>query len=285
MTVLPFGRSGVISGVDARPRPGARGDDGRRDHPLGLRRRDLQPDQLRQPVDDRGNIALQFPESSGLAVNVLIALGPRAVRDHAAGQHGRPRSSSPRQQRAVRRPSPRRHTQTGRRDAARRPAGRRDAAASCPRWAPWAVLGVGASSSRPCCSLAAGFSVGLFVVATVDPVACAAYLRLVARGRGPAQGDGPAGDRCVTVAFALAMIPLRLAARTRSSSNGPARFDVEFFTESLRGVDRRGRRRLPRDRRHADHHRRSRRSSSVPIGMLAAIYLHEYGGGAAGAGR
>ncbi len=38
---------------DARPRARARGDDGRRDPPLGLGRRHLQPDRLRQPVDDR----------------------------------------------------------------------------------------------------------------------------------------------------------------------------------------------------------------------------------------
>ena len=53
LTVFPYARSGHRRGRDARPRPRARRDDGGRDRPLGQRRRHLQPDQQRQPLDDR----------------------------------------------------------------------------------------------------------------------------------------------------------------------------------------------------------------------------------------
>ena len=75
MTVLPFGKSSVISGVDARPRPGARRDDGGDDHPLRLRHRHLQPDQLRQPLDDRRQHRPRLPRVLGPRVNTLIASG------------------------------------------------------------------------------------------------------------------------------------------------------------------------------------------------------------------
>ena len=61
--------------LDARPRPGARGDDGRRDHPLGLGRGDVNLISSDNPSTVAANIALQFPESSGISVNVLIASG------------------------------------------------------------------------------------------------------------------------------------------------------------------------------------------------------------------
>ena len=43
--------------------------------PLGLRGDHLRPDQPENPSTIAANIALQFPESSGIDVNVLIATG------------------------------------------------------------------------------------------------------------------------------------------------------------------------------------------------------------------
>ena len=75
MTVLPVRQILDHQRRHARPRPGARGDDGGDDHPLGLRHRHLQPDQPGEPSTIAANIALDFPESSGLAINTLIASG------------------------------------------------------------------------------------------------------------------------------------------------------------------------------------------------------------------
>ena len=53
MAVLPFGRSGHHRRLDARARARAGRDDGRDDHPVGVRRGHLQPDLVGQPLDDR----------------------------------------------------------------------------------------------------------------------------------------------------------------------------------------------------------------------------------------
>ena len=60
-TVLPFGKLVGDLRRDARPRPGARRDDGGGDHPLRLRRRQLQPDQPGEPLDDRRQHRPQLP--------------------------------------------------------------------------------------------------------------------------------------------------------------------------------------------------------------------------------
>ena len=61
--------------VDARPWSSPWRDHGRDDHPLGLRDRHVQRDRLSNPSTIAANIALDFPESSGLAVNALVATG------------------------------------------------------------------------------------------------------------------------------------------------------------------------------------------------------------------
>ena len=49
LSVLPYARSGIVSAVDARPRPRAGRDDGGRDGALRQRRRHVEPDLLHQP--------------------------------------------------------------------------------------------------------------------------------------------------------------------------------------------------------------------------------------------
>ena len=123
-----------------------------------------------------------------------------------------------------------------------------------PSWAPWAILG-GTAVVVGGGLLLAGRGVGLAVAATA--VVYAGRVSDLAGGRGPAQGDDRLVTVLVTTAFLIAMIPL-VSVIVTVLANGLARFDVEFFTNSMRGVGRGGRRWLPRDRRHPDHHRRWR---------------------------
>ena len=76
LTVLPFGKLGDHQRLDARPRPRARRDDGRRDHALGLRRRHLQPDRLRRTRRrSRRTSRSTSPSPPASTVNTLIASG------------------------------------------------------------------------------------------------------------------------------------------------------------------------------------------------------------------
>ena len=73
--VLPFGRSGIVA-PHAGPRPRARRDDRRRAGALRFRRHHVQPDQLgATPTRSPPTSPSTFPESSGIAVNALIASG------------------------------------------------------------------------------------------------------------------------------------------------------------------------------------------------------------------
>ena len=116
----------------------------------------------------------------------------------------------------------------------------------------------------------------LAVVATAVVYALAVYLtsRVV-------EGPRKATDRLVTVvvrtAFLIAMVPLVSVIYT-VVANGIARFDVEFFTYSMRNVVGEG---------GGIYHAiigtliitALATLISVPIGMLTAIYLVEYGRG------
>ena len=101
-------------------------------------------------------------------------------------------------------------------------------------------------------------------------------LRLVALGRGLAPGQGPAHDLEIASAFVLAMVPLVSLLYT-VVSKGIDRFDVAFFTETARGVIGEGGGAI-----HAIVGTLIITGVatviSVPIGIMAAIYLNEYGG-------
>ena len=203
------------------------------------------------PSSIAANIALQFPESTGIAVNVLIASRPRAVRHHPGGQLARA---------LHRQPPPRvlrselmsidtgRAEQTRPRICSARPP--RSPGPSCPAGCP------GPSSSFVRCHRRATAADRL-------------QHRAVRRRRRRAvragdlrdvtvvEGARKATDRVVTImvtsAFVLAMVPLVSVVWHRDRQRPrPVRRGV------LHPVDarhrRRGRRRLPRDRGHADHH-------------------------------
>jgi phosphate transport system permease protein len=148
--------------------------------------------------------------------------------------------------------------------------------AELPRWTPSAVF-VGSLVLVGVLLAALGtFSVGLFVFLSAVLFAAATYLvsRFVEGGR-------KATDRLVTiivtVAFLIALIPL-ISVVVTVISNGLARFDAEFFTSSMRGVVGAG---------GGGYHAIMgtliitglAAMMSIPVGLLTAVYLVEYGRG------
>jgi phosphate transport system permease protein len=148
--------------------------------------------------------------------------------------------------------------------------------AELPRWAPSAVF-VGSLVVVGVLLAALGtFSTGLFVFLSAVFFAVATYLvsRFV-------EGSRKATDRLVTiivtVAFLIALIPL-ISVVTTVVGHGLARFDAEFFTSSMRGVVGEG---------GGGYHvimgtlivTALAALMSIPVGLLTAIYLVEYGKG------
>jgi phosphate transport system permease protein len=144
-----------------------------------------------------------------------------------------------------------------------------------PRWAPWAIL-VATLVVVGGLRAITGFSIGLWLSASAVVYAIATYA--VSRG---VEGGRKATDRLVTivvtVAFLLALVPL-VSVIAVVVENGLARFDVAFFTQSMRGVVGEG---------GGGYHAimgtliitALAAVMSIPIGLLAAVYLVEYGRG------
>jgi phosphate transport system permease protein len=142
----------------------------------------------------------------------------------------------------------------------------------------WAVPGGLAASAVVVGLLLAvvGFSFGLFVVGTVVVFAVGLYV-----ASRQVEGRRKATDRLVTVivssAFGLAVIPLVSVIFT-VVSQGLVRFDAEFFSSSMRGVVGEG---------GGAYHAIMgtliitglAALMSIPVGLLTAIYLVEYGKG------
>ena len=144
-----------------------------------------------------------------------------------------------------------------------------------PGWAPWATYGAG-SALAVILSRATGINVALLVVAAIILAGVAIYVWSRAL-----EGSRRATDRMATLAvtstFAIAMVPLvsLLATVIRKGSD---RFDAGFFTDSLRNVVGAG--------GGAVHAivgtviiTGLATFMAVPIGILTAVYLREYGAG------
>ncbi|MDP2709915.1 MAG: phosphate ABC transporter permease PstA [Solirubrobacteraceae bacterium] len=146
---------------------------------------------------------------------------------------------------------------------------------SLPAWGPWAVVGgvlLAAVALGSATEVALGVLLLLGVVLSVGVVYV--WSRAV-------EGSRRAKDRSVTIAvtasFLLAIAPLVSVLYT-VLSRGLARFDAPFFTETARNVVGEG--------GGASHAivgtlviTGVATLASVPIGIMAAIYLHEYGSG------
>ena len=144
-----------------------------------------------------------------------------------------------------------------------------------PRWAPWGALGLGLVVAA-LVMLAGGWSWAWF--ATVAALATTIVLVGVSRA---VEGARRATDRFVTClvtgAFLLALLPL-VSVSVTVISRGTARFDATFFTNSMLGVVGEG---------GGAYHAIMgtlivtgiAAVISVPIGLLTAVYLVEYGQG------
>jgi phosphate transport system permease protein len=144
-----------------------------------------------------------------------------------------------------------------------------------PGWAPWATYGAG-SALAIILSQATGINVALLVVAAIILAGVAIYTWSRAL-----EGSRRATDRMATLAvtstFAIAMVPLASLLVT-VIRKGSDRFDTGFFTESLRNVVGEG--------GGAVHAivgtviiTGLATFMAVPIGILTAVYLREYGAG------
>jgi len=144
-----------------------------------------------------------------------------------------------------------------------------------PRWGTWAVYAA-AGAAALVVWRAAGLNLALCLVVGVLVAGAAVYTwsRRV-------EGSRTATDRLATLAvtttFGVALIPLASLLET-VLRKGSERFDVAFFTESLRNVVGEG--------GGAVHAivgtliiTGLATALAVPIGILAAIYLREYGSG------
>jgi phosphate transport system permease protein len=148
--------------------------------------------------------------------------------------------------------------------------------AELPRWAPGAVLVGSLVVIGVLLAVLGAFSIGLFVFLAAVVFAVATYVisRFV-------EGRRKATDRLVTIivttAFLLALAPLVSVVIT-VVGNGLARFDVQFFTSSMRGVVGEG---------GGGYHAimgtliitALAAVMSIPVGLLTAVYLVEYGKG------
>ena len=145
-----------------------------------------------------------------------------------------------------------------------------------PSWGTWSVFIGVAIVLFVLLKVVGSASIGLVVVGTVIISIAAIYIwsRIV-------EGRRKAFDRFITLAvfaaFALAMVPLVSLVET-VISKGLARTDGEFYTTSMRGIIGDGGGAL-----HAAIGTfiitGVATLASVPIGILTAIYMHEYGKG------
>ncbi len=146
--------------------------------------------------------------------------------------------------------------------------------ARLPRQAGWAVplgFAVGGALALP-----SGVSPGLVLLAVA--VASSAFIYLWSRAvEGPRRAVDRLVTSVVTTAFLVALIPL-VSVTWTVVTHGTGRFDPEFFTESMRGVVGTG-----GGGAHAILGTLIITGIacviSIPIGLLAAIYLVEYGKG------
>jgi len=150
--------------------------------------------------------------------------------------------------------------------------GRPITGARLPRWAGWATplgFAIGGVAALP-----SGISPG--IVLPVVLLTATAFLYAWSRSvEGPRYALDRAVTAIVTSAFLIAMIPL-ISVTYTVVKNGSSRFDSEFFTSSMRGVVGAG--------GGAEHALAGTLIVtglacviSIPIGLLTAIYLVEYG--------
>lgn len=150
-----------------------------------------------------------------------------------------------------------------------------------PNWAPWVLLVAAFAVSGAIIAVLSGASGGEFSLGGWLALGAVAYLVIVYVVSRIVEGARRALDRfitgIVTLAFGIAMIPLVSVAIT-VIANGAARFDGDFFSMSMRGALGEGGGGL-----HAIMGTLlitlAAAVISIPIGLMTAVYLVEYGQG------
>ena len=148
-----------------------------------------------------------------------------------------------------------------------------------PRWAPWGLLAASLVVFGAIFAVIAAASGGEFSVTGWIILSVVAYLVLIYAISRIVEGSRRAFDRFITgivsSAFAVAMVPLVSVAWT-VISYGIARFDGTFFSSSMRGILGEGGGAV-----HAIWGTvlitGAAAIISIPIGLMTAIYLIEYG--------
>ncbi len=164
---------------------------------------------------------------------------------------------------------------------ARREAANPLTAGQLPSWGPWALLGVALAIGAAVSALVAGASGTDFSIVAAVLIAYVLYLVAITVVSQQIEGGRKAADRLVTGvvvgAFVLALVPLVSLVYT-VVANGAARFDLQFFTWTMRNVVGEGGGVL-----HAIIGTLLvtlwAAIISVPVGIFTAIYLVEYGRG------
>jgi phosphate transport system permease protein len=154
-------------------------------------------------------------------------------------------------------------------------------AGQLPRWSPWAILGAALVVALGLFAIVASVNDDEFSIAGTLAVTAVLYVVSIVTFSWLLEGRRKATDRFVTSlvvgAFLLAMIPL-VSVMWTAISMGAARFDVAFFTESMRSVSGPGGGAL-----HAIvgtlEITLAAALISVPVGLMTSIYLVEYGRG------
>jgi phosphate transport system permease protein len=149
-------------------------------------------------------------------------------------------------------------------------------------WAPWALLGASLAISFTVFALGAiGADPADFNIAGAVVVGVLIYMVLITVVSSIAESRRKAVDRLMTAlvssAFVVALLPL-ISLLWTVIANGIGRFDVEFFTYSMRNIVGEG---------GGIYHAiigtvivtAWATLISVPVGVLAAVYLIEYGAG------
>lgn len=151
-------------------------------------------------------------------------------------------------------------------------------AGQLPRWAPWALAGIALVTA----TAITWPLLGTFTLSAVVALAALIYLVTLLVVSIRFEGSRRATDRLaasiVFGTFGLAMLPLISVAIT-TLSKGLQRFDLQFFTYSMRNIVGEGGGAV-----HAIYGTLwvtgIATAISVPIGLLTAVYLAEYGRGA-----
>ncbi|MCI2238626.1 phosphate ABC transporter permease PstA [Paenibacillus sp. TRM 82003] len=146
--------------------------------------------------------------------------------------------------------------------------------AALPGWTPWALL---AASVLVAVAVLLPGGTSIAAVAVLTAIVHLVLTGAVSRAKeGPRKAKDRVVTALVTIAFLLAMVPLVSVVWT-VVSNGAARFDATFFTWSMQGVLGEGGGGL-----HAIWGTilvtLIATLISVPVGLLTAVYLVEYGG-------